>query len=153
MLANYRWFFRIVAILCFVFSALGFFLLPHIPAPKTDFPKWKRLDVPGVILMLGFLTCLILSLTQGPIDGWNSAAFIAPFTISITSAVGFFIWERSIPSRSAVLPASVYKIRNFIPSSLAIMIPLAFWITSQVYYSTYFQVVFGWTPSEWLFLT
>lgn len=99
----------------------------------------------------GFLICFILGLTNGPIDGWGSAAFIAPFVISFVCAAGFFFWEWSIPARSAVLPASVYQIKNFIPSSLALMIPLSFWMTSQVYYASYFQVAFRWTPSKFFF--
>jgi hypothetical protein len=98
--------------------------------------------------MMGFLVCFILSLTNGPINGWGSANFIAPFIISFACAIGFFVWEAAIPARTAVLPSSVYQIKNFIPSSLAIMIPLGFWFTSQLYYATYWQLAFGWSPRE-----
>jgi hypothetical protein len=150
MLASYHWFFRIIAILCFVFSAAAIILLPKIGAPGSSdpSPKWKRLDLPGVILMMGFLICFILSLTNGPINGWGSANFIAPFIISFVSAIGFFLWEYSIPARTAVLPASVYQIKNFIPTSLIIMLPTGFWFTSQLYYATYFQLAFQWSPRE-----
>ena len=150
MLASYHWFFRLVAILCLVSSAVAVFMLPYSPAPPAPagVPKWRLLDFPGVVLMLGALVCFILSLTQGPIDGWSSAAFIAPMIISVFLGVGFFVWEARIPARTAVLPSSVWKIINIVSSSLAIMIGLSFWMTSQLQYSTWFQFVFGWSPSE-----
>lgn len=46
----------------------------------------------GVGLMMTSLICFILALTQGPIDGWGSASFIAPFILSFPLAIGFFFW-------------------------------------------------------------
>jgi hypothetical protein len=151
MLASYHWFFRVIAIVAMLFSVCAIFLLPYTPPapPPAGIPKWKLLDIPGVVLMMGALLCFILSLTQGPIDGWSSAAFIAPFILSFFLAVGFFYWESVIPPRSAVLPSTVWKIINMLPSSLAILMAMSFFFTSQLQYSTWFQFVFGWTPSEW----
>jgi len=53
------------------------------------------MDVVGVVLMMGALITFILSLTQGPIDGWSSASFIAPFIIAFPLGVGFFFWGKS----------------------------------------------------------
>jgi hypothetical protein len=49
MLASYEWFFRIVAIACFVFSGIAIIMLPRMSSPVSDdpTPKWKRLDIPG----------------------------------------------------------------------------------------------------------
>lgn len=60
--------------------------------PDPNMPRWKRLDFMGVALMMGSLICFILALTQGPIDGWGSASFIAPFILSFPLAIGFFFW-------------------------------------------------------------
>ncbi|RSH87263.1 hypothetical protein EHS25_003172 [Saitozyma podzolica] len=148
MLANYRWFFRLIAIICLVFGITTILLLPLTGSPyKPDgVPRWKRLDLLGVVLMMGTLICFILSLTQGPIDGWSAASFIAPFIITFPLAIGFFFWESRIPPKSAVLPSSVWKITNAIISSLGVMIAFPFWATSQLQYATYFQEVFQWTP-------
>jgi hypothetical protein len=56
------------------------------------------MDLPGVIIMMGTLICFILSLTQGPIDGWGSAAFIAPFIIAWVLGPLFFFWGELDPS-------------------------------------------------------
>ncbi|WVW83145.1 hypothetical protein I302_105163 [Kwoniella bestiolae CBS 10118] len=149
MLANYRWFFRVLAILCVLFTVICIFLLPftgstYIPDPST--PRWKRLDIIGVLIMMGALITFILALTQGPIDGWGSASFIAPFVLSFPLAIGFFFWESKIPPKSAVLPSSVWAITNIVIASLAVGIAFPFWATSQLLYATWFQQVFRWTP-------
>ncbi|OWZ65584.1 hypothetical protein AYX15_02930 [Cryptococcus neoformans] len=149
MLASYKWFFRVIAIICIVFTIICVTILPFTGStytPDPNMPRWKRLDFMGVGLMMSSLICFILALTQGPIDGWGSASFIAPFILSFPLAIGFFFWESKIPAKSAVLPSSVWKITNIVISSLAIGIPFPFWATSQLLYSTYFQEVFGWTP-------
>lgn len=103
MLANYRWFFRLVAIICILFSILTFILLPYTGSTYSSkgesTPRWKRMDIIGVIILMGSLICFILSLTQGPIDGWSQKSFIAPFVISIPLALGFFFWGEYSYSR------------------------------------------------------
>ncbi|KAL1411547.1 hypothetical protein Q8F55_002509 [Vanrija albida] len=148
MLASYHWFFRVIAIICLVFAIATFFLLPASPADydPADGPRWKRLDLLGVLFMSGALLCFILGLTQGPIDGWGKASFIAPFVISIFLAVGFFLLEARIHPRSAVLPATVWKIKNMKVASIVTLLPFSFWATSQLLYATYWQVAFGWKP-------
>ena len=79
-----------------VFVIATIFLLPYTGssyAQSADAtPRWKRMDLPGVIIMMGALICFILSLTQGPIDGWGSAAFIAPFILAWVLGPLFFFW-------------------------------------------------------------
>ena len=141
MLASYHWFFRLMAIICFVFSIATIFILPFnarrvVPDAEIDrTPKWKRLDFIGVLLLMGALITFILALTEGPIEGWKSASFIAPFVMAFPLAIGFFVWEARIPPRSAVLPSSVWKISNIIIASLVILVPFPFWATSQLAYA------------------
>lgn len=116
------------------------------PRAPDNTPKWRRLDILGVILMMGALVCLVYALTEGPIGGWDSAGFIAPFVLAFVLGIGFFVWEARIPPKSAVLPSSVWKITNIIIASLAVMIAFPFWATSQLQYATFFQIAGGWSP-------
>jgi hypothetical protein len=50
------------------------------------------MDLIGVLILMGALICFILSLTQGPIDGWKSASFIAPFILAFPLVFAFFFW-------------------------------------------------------------
>lgn len=120
--------------------------LAKTPREPDNTPTWRRLDILGVILMMDALICFILALTEGPVEGWGSAAFIAPFILSFFLVIGFFTWEARIPPKTAVLPSSVWKIPNIIIASLAVMVAFPFWATSQLQYATYWQIVGGWTP-------
>ncbi|TYJ53179.1 hypothetical protein B9479_006207 [Cryptococcus floricola] len=155
MLASYEWFFRLIAILCLISTALSIYFLPHTwplssarhPRSLEDsIPNWRKMDMPGVVMMMGFLVCLILSLTQGPIDGWGAASFVAPFIISWPLIIGFFVWESKIPANTAILPNTVWMITNAIIASLATLIPMGFYGTSQLLFANYWQIAFNWKP-------
>ncbi|WVQ71582.1 hypothetical protein IAR50_001122 [Cryptococcus sp. DSM 104548] len=155
MLASYKWFFRVIAIICLLFTTICFFLLHKTTTDnhnqqqhtfKDGVAVWKKLDLVGAGLLAASLVCFILALTQGPIDGWGAASFIAPFILSFVAIIGFFVWESYIPQKVAVLPSSVWKISNIIIMSLALMIAFPFWGTSQIMYATYFQEVTHWSP-------
>jgi hypothetical protein len=150
MLSSYRWFFRLMAIICLTFGVATLILLPIQPSDYSKSgdktPRWKRLDIVGVLILMGALICFVLGLTQGPIDGWGSASFIAPFVLAFPLLIAFFVWEHRIDPRSAVLPSSVWQISNIVIASFAILFPFSFWVTSQLQYATYWQTVFGWKP-------
>ena len=78
------------------FSILTAFVIPFTSSSYAQshdkIPRWRQMDLIGVIMLMGALICFILGLTQGPIDGWGSASFIAPFVLSIPLAVAFFLW-------------------------------------------------------------
>ncbi|WWC89219.1 uncharacterized protein L201_004137 [Kwoniella dendrophila CBS 6074] len=127
MQASYKWFSRLIAIICIIFAIGSIILLPMTGSSyanhRDPLPRWRRLDVPGVILMMEALICFILALTQG-----------------------FFVWESRIAPKTAVLPSSIWKITNSIILSLAAMLAFPFWATSQLGYATWWQEVYGWSP-------
>lgn len=99
MEASYHWFFRIIAIMCILSTAITVIILPRtgsLSASDDEIPSWKRMDAPGVVLIMGSLICFMLSLTQGPIDGWQSPRFIVPFILSWPLGIGFFVWGKII---------------------------------------------------------
>ncbi|WWC62078.1 uncharacterized protein I303_104668 [Kwoniella dejecticola CBS 10117] len=148
MISSYKWFFRLMAIVCISLSILCIILSPYTgrthSRDRDSLSRWRRLDVPGVVLMMGFLICFILALTQGPIDGWGSASFIVPLIIGIFNGIGFLFWESRIPPKSAVLPSSVWQITNIIHLSLTGLIAFSFWSTTQLQYATWWQELFHW---------
>lgn len=147
MLATYRWFFRVLAIVCILFSLFTIFLLPSTPLPSKNevvSSRWKRMDPVGVIIMGGSLICFTFALSQGPISGWGSPSFIAPIVIGSALAPIFFLWESRIPAQYAVLPASIWGTRTIVIFSVVLLFPLSFHRTSQLQYATYYSDVLHW---------
>lgn len=147
LLASWRWFPRVIAIVALPLSILVLVLLPSVPkaapapligAEEDDDPtepRWKKLDFVGSLTMtvalvlfilvrlsitvspsLGWSESLTISpvaayqgMTNGSIDGWSSAGFLAPLLISLLLLVpGFFVFESRLkPSHgTSQLPAN-----------------------------------------------
>lgn len=113
--ASWRWFFRILAVIIIPFAAISMYGIPKTRGAEAESAtsKWKRLDLPGSILMLGATILLVLGLTLGAAKGFKTADFLVPFLLSlVVLAPGFFIWEARIPEEMALLPPSFWRIPN-----------------------------------------
>ncbi|TXT06357.1 uncharacterized protein COLE_05688 [Cutaneotrichosporon oleaginosum] len=115
--ASWRWFFRLAAVIVIPFAVMSMFVIPQRRGAEaeTHTAKWKRLDLPGSMLMLGGTVLLVLGLTLGAAQGFRTAAFLVPFLLALVVLFpGFFIWEASIPEDVALLPPSFWRIPNTI---------------------------------------
>jgi MFS family permease len=142
LLASWRWYFRFITILIAPFCVLSWWLMPRTEAVAEDLPgseKWKRMDLFGVLLMIGALVCFILAFTQATVQGWKSAIFIAPFVISIFLFVAFFVWEMKMPRGYSLLPHDVWTYPNIFPLMIQASAGFLWFATAQLRIATYFQ--------------
>jgi hypothetical protein len=58
------------------------------------------------------LLLLNVGLVSGASDGWISPQFLSPFIIAWPLAIAFIMWELRLPDDRALLPASLWKIKN-----------------------------------------
>lgn len=142
LLANWRWYFRFIAILVIPFAIAAWFLMPRAPAVAEDLAlteKWKRMDLIGVFQLLAMLILFILALTQGAVDGWGSAIFIAPLVISLVMLPIFVLWEQRLPQGYSLLPQNIWRFPNI--GSLMLLATCIFWwfATYQLRVATWFQ--------------
>ncbi len=72
---------------------LSSFLLTLCTMPNVLESRGRRLDLPGLLSMSTFLICLLLALTQGHKEGWNSGYIIALFVTSAIACVLFVMLE------------------------------------------------------------
>jgi MFS family permease len=115
--ASWRWFFRVVAVIIIPFAVAALIYIPTRRGSDSDSEtaKWKRLDLPGSVLMLGATILLVLGLTLGAAQGFKTAAFLVPFLLALVVLFpAFFIWEARIPEEMALLPPSFWRIPNTI---------------------------------------
>ena len=50
--------------------------------PESRAPQPRRVDVPGQLLMIGFLGSLTYAVIQGPVSGWAAPPIIALFAVA-----------------------------------------------------------------------
>lgn len=149
MLASWRWYFRFIAILAFPFSAFAWFLMPKTEAVAGNMSqteKWKRMDLGGVAMLVAGLILFVLSFTQAPISGWNSALFIAPLVISIVLFAVFLVYEQWLPRGFTLLPHDIWRYPNIFPLMLQASAIFMWFATAQLRIATYFQTALGDTP-------
>ncbi|HEU5370605.1 MAG TPA: MFS transporter, partial [Ktedonobacterales bacterium] len=87
---SWRWIF-LVNLPVGILGTLAAFLLLHDIAPN---PKGERFDIPGMLLFLVGIVCLLLGITEGIGPGWLSPPILALFAVAIVTLVAFVFWER-----------------------------------------------------------
>ncbi|OCF76458.1 efflux protein EncT [Kwoniella mangroviensis CBS 8886] len=146
----WRWFFRMIAIVCVPFAFAAITLVPKTRGDRSDectqHEKFKRLDLVGAFTMLVAIILIILGLTLGASYGWKTAKFLVPFLLSWPIFVAFFIWEARLPEGYALIPPSFWKIPNM---TLLIVFALGiypWWAVNQLPLVERFLVVNHETP-------
>jgi MFS family permease len=160
LLANWRWYFRFITILTVSppfhrllfrisadqqapFAVIAWFLMPKTEAVASGLGPWdkiKRMDLPGVGIMVASLILFVYGFTQAPMIGWSSAQFIAPFIISVVLAAGFIIYERFLPVGYSLLPHGIWSYPNIFPLLLQASGVFMWMATVQLRLATYFQI-------------
>ncbi|OCF32711.1 efflux protein EncT [Kwoniella heveanensis CBS 569] len=148
--ASWRWFFRMIAIICVPFAFAALALVPKTRGDKatecSPRDKFKRLDLVGSFLMLIAIILLILGLTLGASYGWKKAGFLVPFLLSWPLFVAFFVWEARLPEGYALIPSSFWKIPNM---TLMIVFALGiypWWAVNQLPFVERSLTIYGETP-------
>ncbi|KAK4688624.1 hypothetical protein P7C73_g1488, partial [Tremellales sp. Uapishka_1] len=146
LLASWRWYFRFITILIAPFCVLAYFIMPRTQAVAEDLPgaeKWKRMDLGGVVLLIGCLVCFILAFTQASIVGWSAAIFIAPIIIAVVLFAAFLLWEHYMPKGYSLLPHGMWSFPNIFPLIIQASAGFLWFATAQLRIATYFQDALG----------
>jgi EmrB/QacA subfamily drug resistance transporter len=62
--------------------------------PESRAAVARRVDVPGQVLVIAFLSSLTYGIIESPSRGWSSAVIIGAFVIAAVSLILFLLWER-----------------------------------------------------------
>jgi DHA2 family methylenomycin A resistance protein-like MFS transporter len=121
--------------------ALGWPLLTESRNPKT-----QGIDLPGQVLVTGFLACLIMALIEGPLQGWASPLILGLFSGSAILLAAFLFVESQV--REPMLPLGLFRNRVFSVANVAGLL-LFFTMLGTFFFVTQFlQAVQGYTPLE-----
>ncbi|MBI4639720.1 MAG: DHA2 family efflux MFS transporter permease subunit [Candidatus Tectomicrobia bacterium] len=91
-------------------------LMALLIMPKIEDRRRATVDFPGLVTMMIFLITLMVALTQGRREGWDSQYILTLFTISAISFVAFLIVELRTPQ--PIVDLSLFKILSFSASGV-----------------------------------
>ena len=104
--------------------------LPDVKALKTA----ARLDVAGLLLLVGWLAPLQIVLSRGERDDWFADPLIVTLTAIAAICLPLFIWwERRAANRNPIISFTTYRTRNFVVGSIYVTI-LGMMLYGQMYF-------------------
>lgn len=109
-------------------------------------PAAQRIDLPGQVLVISGLTCLVMAIIQGGTLGWTSPAILSLLLVAGISLVAFLLVERRV--REPLLPLRLFRIRIFSIANLVTLI-VGFASFGPIFFlAQFFQQVQGNTVLE-----
>jgi DHA2 family multidrug resistance protein-like MFS transporter len=114
--------------------------------PESRDPNAKRLDVPGFLLSISFVSLLVYTIIEGPHRGWTSTASIAGFVGSLVLGSAFVIRERAV--EHPLLDVKVFRDMRVTAATSSIFIAFFSLFGFTFLITQYFQFVRGYDPLE-----
>ncbi len=126
-----------------VIAALG---LGRVLVPETRDAAATRLDLPGALMSIAGLTCLVWAIIEAPERGWNDGTVVAGFGGAAVLLTAFAWWERR--TATPMLDLSLLRNRTFSAASSAIAL-VFFGLFGTIFLTTqYLQFVLGYGALE-----
>ena len=120
------------------------FILTLMTLPNVIESQVRRIDFAGLITMSAFLVSLLLALTQGRKEEWNSAYIISLFAISIVSFILFVIIELTI--ETPVVDLRLYRNLSFTMGSILAFLSTMVFRGAGFLMSVFVQQTLKYTP-------
>ncbi|GJE88722.1 MFS general substrate transporter [Phanerochaete sordida] len=149
-LASWRWIFWFISIIAIPIAILSAMFIPpqrHDDEPlnqPTVLQKINSLDLGGISLLTVSVILFIFALTEGSAGTWVSVKVLLPLVLSIFLMIGFFVWERIIPSHIAAIPPRTWFYRNFAVLFAVALLPYLWFTTMFDVNMILWQEVYGW---------
>lgn len=106
----------------------------------------RHIDLPGQLLVIIGLTCLIIAIIQGGSLGWTSPLILGFFFGAVVCLAAFLLVENRV--REPLLPLQLFTIRVFSVTNVVALV-VGFAALSTIFFmAQYFQQVQGYTVLE-----
>jgi EmrB/QacA subfamily drug resistance transporter len=113
---DWRWIFFVNLPFCIV----GLFMVALFVPETREQGTSKKLDPLGLLTLSIAMFCLVLAIIQGNDWGWTSTPILSLFAGALVALILFFIVESRVSE--PIVDFSLFKIRNFSASSIAIFL-------------------------------
>jgi len=114
--------------------------------PESRDPNAKRLDLPGFLLSISFVSLLVYTIIEGPHRGWTGTASILGFVGALVFGVAFVMRERS--AEHPLLDVKVFRDMRVTAATSSIFIAFFSLFGFTFLITQYFQFVRGYDPLE-----
>ncbi len=136
---------RLVFFLPLPFCALAALLALFFLAPRDPKVPRPSFDWVGFLLLITFTSSLLLGLSNGTREGWQSNIILSYLTTAGTSFLGFVYWESTTPS-------PILNMRLFLHARFAAAVIVSFVFGVGFFGSFYIvplfvQIIQGYTPT------
>ena len=109
-------------------------------------PHARHIDLPGQVLVIAGLACLVIALIEASSLGWTSPLILSLFAGAVIFLIAFVFVERRV--REPLLPLQLFRIRAFSVSNVVALI-VGLTILSTIFFiAQYFQEVQGYSVLE-----
>jgi DHA2 family multidrug resistance protein len=138
---NWRMIFYLPIPFSVLSAILGFFIIPSTEQQR----RWS-IDTWGLLTMVGFIIPLLLALTQGRFEGWDSPYIRVMFALSGISFIGFIAIE--LHSKAPVVDLRLYTNFTFAVGWLVQFMVTIMFMGSTFLINIFLQRVHQFTPSQ-----
>lgn len=106
-------------------------------------PDARRIDLPGQVLVIAGLTCLVMAIIEGASQGWISPLILGLFFGAVIFLATFLLVERRV--REPLLPLQLFTIRAFSIANIVALITGFTTLSTIFFVAQYLQQVQGYT--------
>jgi len=114
--------------------------------PESRDPNAERLDVPGFLLSITFVSLLVYTIIEAPHRGWASTASVLGFVGTAVLATGFVLRERA--TAHPLLDVKVFRDMRVTAATSSIFIAFFSLFGFTFLITQYFQFVRGYDPLD-----
>lgn len=109
-------------------------------------PHARHLDLPGQVLVIAGLTCLVMGIIEAGSLGWTSPVILSLFAGAVIFLIAFVLVEQR--TREPLLPLQLFRIRAFSVSNIVAFIVGVTILSTIFFIAQYFQQVQGYSVLE-----
>ena len=114
--------------------------------PESKDPNAERLDVPGFLLSISFVSLLVYTIIEGPHRGWASGETLAGFAGTAVLVLAFIVHENR--TEHPLLDIRVFRNMRVTAATSSIFIAFFSLFGFTFLVTQYFQFVRGYDPLE-----
>ena len=127
-------------------SGVASLFLTFITVPR-DAPATKStIDFPGLISMTGFLVALLLALSQGQREGWDSSYILSLWALAAVLFSVFVVTQLTV--KYPVVHLRLYRHFGFVMASVVVFLYNAGFMGANFLVGLMLQVLFEFTPIQ-----